>query len=208
MAKTILITVLMPDRADALRRALIGLGTAAGLIAALYIFSSQAAADFLREGPARQLAADGDALRVALAGGAGIATIVAAALLWRSITVVTVVAAGVALLAGFLLVHILLMPAIALFGLAVITDRSGHITRERLAEVGPRRYPLLWVAGGVLAVADIAMMTAVTLYLAEPLFDEGKRLDERLGFQVAGVMQPTVMPAGPEATSCSSHVGC
>ena len=85
----------------------------------------------------------------------------------------------------------------------MITDRSGHITRERLAEVGPRRYPLLWVAGGVLAVAGIAMMTAVTLYLAEPLFDEGKRLDERHGFQVAGVMQPTVMPAGPEATSAA-----
>ena len=38
-------TVLMPAQAESLRRVLLGLAIAAGLIAGLYILSSQAAAD-------------------------------------------------------------------------------------------------------------------------------------------------------------------
>ena len=200
-------TVIMPAQAESLRRVLVGLGIAAGLIASLYIFSSQAGADFLKEGPARGIAADGDALRVTLGSSTAIATIVAGAALWRGISILRVVIAAIALGAGVLLVHILLMPAIALFGLAVVADRSGHVTRTRLAEVGPRRYPLPWAAGGVVAIAGLAVMTAVTLYLAEPLFDKGTRLDEGLNFQVAGLMQPTAMAASDDDSAAAGDDG-
>ena len=197
-------TVLMAAQAESLRRVLLGLAIAAGLIAGLYILSSQAAADFLKEGAARSLSADGDALRVILGGGAAIATAIAGAALWRGVTIAGVVVAAIALAVGFLLVHIMLMPAIALFALAVVADRSGHVTRERIAEVGPRRYPLFWAAGGVVAAVGLVVMTGVTLYLAEPLFDEGTRLDEGLGFQVAGLVQPTAMAGADDAGAAAT----
>ena len=183
-------TVLMPDRADSLRRALLALAAAAGLAAAAFVLSSQAAADFLREGPARILGADGDALRILLGGGGATATVIAVAALWHRVTVPRVAVAALTLAGGLFLVHVLLTPATVLVALAVAADRSGRITRQRAAELGPRRYPLLWGAGGVVAVIGLIVTAAVSLYLAEPLFDKGERLGERLDFQVAGLTQP------------------
>ena len=197
-------TLLMPDRADSLRRLLLALGAAAGLAAAAYVLASQAAADFLREGPARVFAADGDALRVLLGSGAAAATVIAAAALWRSVTPLRVAIAAVALAAGLFLIHILLIPATILVALAVVADRSGRVTRQRAAELGPRRYPLLWGAGGVVAAVGLVVTIGISLYLAEPLFDKGKRLDESLGFQVAGLTQPTAAAMDATATATAA----
>ena len=199
-----MMTLLMPDRADSLRRVLLAVGAAAGLAAAVYVLASQAASDFLREGPARVFAADGDALRVLLGGGAAAATAIAAAALWRGVTPLRVAVAAVALAAGLFLIHILLIPATILVALAVVADRSGRLTRQRAAELGPRRYPLLWGAGGVVAAVGLVVTIGISLYLAEPLFDKGKRLDESLGFQVAGLTQPTAAATDATATATAA----
>ena len=196
-------TLLMPDRADGLRRLLLGAAAVIGVAVGAYILSDQAVADFLREGPARVLGSEGDGLRILLAAGATLTSLVAAAALWRGVTLPGLVVAGVALGIGFLLVHVLLSPTLGLVVLAVVADRSGRVTRERLGEVGPRRYPLPWAAGAVAGVAGLVVFGAVSLYLAEPLFDEGTRLEERLGFQVSGLVEPTatVEAAGGSPTS-------
>ena len=63
-------TLLMPDRADGLRRLLLGAAAVIGVAVGAYILSDQAVADFLREGPARVLGSEGDGLRILLAAGA------------------------------------------------------------------------------------------------------------------------------------------
>ena len=206
-----IMTVLMPDRADALRRVLLAFAAASGLAAAAFVLSSQAAADFLREGPARLLGADGGTLRVLLGGGGATATVIAVAALWRRVTLERVAVAAAALAGGLFLVHVLLTPAAVLVALAVAADRSGRVTRQRAAKLGPRRYPLLWGAGGVVAVAGLVVMAAVSLYLAEPLFDKGERLGERLDFQVTGLSQPdaatTAGTAAAAATPPTAEAG-
>ena len=192
--------VLLPDRADSLRRVLLALAAAAGLAVATFVLSSQATADFLREGPARVVGVDGGALRALLGGAAAMATVIAAAALWRGVTTLRVAVAALALLAGLFLVHVLLFPAAILVAGAVVADRAGRVTRRRVVELGPRRYPLRWSAGGVVAALGVVVVAAASLYLVVPLFDEGTRLDERLDFQVAGLTQPT-------ATDGASGVG-
>jgi hypothetical protein len=183
---------------------LLGAAAVVGVAAGVYILSDQAVADFLREGPARLLDLEGDGLRVLLGAIVAVAAVVAAGALWRGVTTAGLVVAGAALGTGFLFVHVLISPALGLVVLAVAADRSGRVTRERLAEVGPRRYPLLWGAGAVAGVAGLVVLGAVSVYLAAPLFDEGTRLEERLGFQVAGLVEPTATAA---ATSGASDDG-
>ena len=198
-------TLLVPERADGLRRVLLAVAAAGGVAVGAYILSDQAVADFLREGPARVLGIEGDGLRVLLAASTTLASLVAVAALWRGVTLPALVVAGVALGAGFLFVHVLLSPTLGLVALAVAADRSGRLTRERVEAVGPRRYPLAWGAGAVAAVAGLVVVAAVSVYLAAPLFDEGTRLEERLGFQVAGLVEPTATAdaVGPTAGSGS-----
>ena len=198
-------TLLMPERADGLRRLLLGVVAVIGVAVGAYILSDQAVADFLREGPARVLGSEGDGLRILLAAGATLVSLVAAAALWRGVTLPGLVVAGVALGIGFLLVHVLLSPTLGLVVLAVVADRSGRVTREQLGEVGPRRYPLPWAAGAVAGVAGLVVFGTVSLYLAEPLFDKGTRLEERLGFQVAGLVEPTATMEAPGAGSGSGE---
>ncbi|MDA1061419.1 MAG: DM13 domain-containing protein [Chloroflexi bacterium] len=193
-------TLLMPERADGLRRMLLGAAAVIGVGVGAYILSDQAVADFLREGPARLLGIEGDGLRLLLAAGATFASLVAVAALWRGATLAGLVIAGTALGVGFLLVHVLLSPTLGLVALAVVADRSGRVTRARIEAVGPRRYPLAWGVGAVAGVMGVVGLGIVSLVLAAPLFDEGTRLEERLGFQVAGLVEPT---AGIEPASAS-----
>jgi len=108
-------------------------------------------------------------------------------------------------------VHVLLSPTLGLVALAVAVaaDRSGRVTRERVSAVGPRRYPLAWGAGAIAGVVGLVAFGAVSAYLASPLFDEGTRLEERLGFAVAGFVEPTASlepaSASPVASGRRGH---
>ena len=194
-------TTLLPQpRAEALRRRLVALAAIAGAAAGAYVLSSQAVADFLREGPARVLGGGGGGLRLLLGVGCIAAVGVASAALWARLSPARLALAAVALAVALGLVHILAAPAVTLLALAVAADGSAHLTRERLAELGPRRYPLPWAAGGVAVVVGLALSAVATVYLARPLFDEGTRLEEMLAFDVAGLAQPTAS-AGVAATA-------
>ncbi len=196
-------TLLPPERAAALRRAALALAALAGTAGGAWLLGSQPAVDFLREGPARVLPLEGGALRPPMAAASALAAIAAAAALWRGVTVPAFAAAAAALGAGMLLVHVVLAPAAGLVAVAVAADGAGRLGRERLAAAGPRRYPLRWAAGAVAAAAALAVLGAVSWYLASPLFDAGERLDEELGFAVAGLDAPaapaTAAPSSPEA---------
>ena len=192
-------TLLPPERAAALRRAALALAALAGTAGGAWLLGSQPTVDFLREGPARVLPLEGGALRPPMAAASALAAIAAAAALWRGVTVPALAAAAAALGAGMLLVHVVLAPAAGLVAVAVAADGAGRLGRERLAAAGPRRYPLRWAAGAVAAAGALAVLGAVSWYLASPLFDAGERLDEDLGFAVAGLDAPAA-PSAPEAT--------
>ncbi len=196
-------TVLPPDRADRLRRLLLILGGLVGLATAAFLLSSQPTIDFLREGPARLLPFKGDAARLVLGIGAGIASIVGVAALWRGVTITSLIVAAIALGAGFSLVHVVFTPTLGLVVLAVVVDLAGSVQRAQLAELGPRRYPARWAAGAVVGVIGLVAFAAISWWLASPLFDEGERVEEGLGFQVAGMpatATPTQTPATAEAS--------
>lgn len=183
------------------------LAAISGLAAGVYVLSSQAVADFLREGPARVLGSSGDGLRLSLGFGSIAAIGVASAALWAGLSPARLAIAGVALAVALGLVHILAAPAVTLLALAVAADGSAHLTRERLVDVGPRRYPLLWGAGGVAVAVGLVVSAVATVYLAQPLFDEGTRLEETLAFSVAGLAQPTASPGGVSATTATPSAG-
>ena len=193
-------TLLTSNRAQSLQRQLLVLAILAGLAASLIVLASQPITDFLREGPARVLPMEGGALRVVLGVGTALATIVAGAALWRGVSVASVVVAALAVGVGFLLVHVLLTPAIGLFVLSVAAYVAGRTPRLLLVEAGPRRYPLRWAAGAVVAAAALMIAGAVSYWLASPLWDEGTMLDEGLGFEVAGMPAATAT-AGSVATA-------
>ena len=184
-------TLLPPLRADRLRRVLLAIGGLVGLATAAYLLNSQPTVDFLREGPARVLPLEGGELRVLLAAGTAAATVVAVAVLWRGLTIPALIVSAAALGVGFLLVHVVFTPTLGLVVLAVVVHLAGSIDRERVAEAGPRHYPMRWGIGAVAGVIGLVVFAAISWWLASPLFDEGERLEESLGFQVTGVMQPT-----------------
>ena len=194
-------TLLTSKRAQSLQRQLLVLAILAGLAGSLIVLASQPLTDFLREGPARVLPMEGGALRVVLGVGTALATIVAGAALWRGVSVAGVVVAGIAVGVGFLLVHVLLTPAIGLFVLSVAAAVAGRTPRLLLVEAGPRRYPLRWTAGAVVAAVALVVAGLVSYWLASPLWDEGTRLDEGLGFAVAGMPTPAAMADGGTAAS-------
>ena len=194
-------TLLTSERARSLRRLLLILAILAGLAASLIVLVSQPITDFLREGPARVLPMEGGTLRLVLGVGAALATIVAGAALWRGVTVAGVVVAAIAVGVGFLLIHVLLSLAIGLFVLSVVAAVAGRTPRLLLVEAGPARYPLRWAAGAVVAVVVLVVAGLVSYWLASPLWDEGTRLDEGLGFEVAGMPTPTATAGGSVATA-------
>ena len=194
-------TLLTSNRAQSLQRQLLILAILAGLAASLIVLASQPITDFLREGPARVLPMEGGSLRVVLGVGTALATIVAGAALWRGVSVAGVVVAAIAVCVGFLLIHVLLSLAIGLFVLSVVAAVAGRTPRLLLVEAGPARYPLRWAAGAVVAVVVLVVAGLVSYWLASPLWDEGTRLDEGLGFAVAGMPTPAATADGGAATS-------
>ena len=194
-------TLLTSNRARSLQRQLLVLAILAGLAASLIVLASQPLTDFLREGPARVLPMEGGSLRVVLGVGTALATIVAGAALWRGVSVAGVVIAGAALGVGFLLIHIMLSLAAGLFVLSVAASVAGRTPRLLLVEAGPRRYPLRWGAGAVVAAVALVVAGLVSYWLASPLWDEGTRLDEGLGFAVAGMPTPAAMAYGGAAAT-------
>ena len=196
-------TVLPPDRADTFRRLLLILAGLVGLATAAFLLNSQPTIDFLREGPARLLPFEGDEARLVLGIGAGIAAIVAVAALWRGVTIGALIVAAIAVGGGFSLVHVVFTPTLGLVVLAVVADLAGSIQRDQLAELGPRQYPARWAAGAVVGVVGLVVFAAISWWLASPLFDEGERVEEGLGFAVAGMpatTTPTPAPAAATAT--------
>ena len=196
-------TVLPPDRADTFRRLLLILAGLVGLATAAFLLNSQPTIDFLREGPARLLPFEGDEARLVLGIGAGIAAIIAVAALWRGVTIGALIVAAIAVGGGFSLVHVVFTPTLGLVVLAVVADLAGSIQRGQLADLGPRRYPARWAAGAVVGVVGLVVFAAISWWLASPLFDEGERVEEGLGFAVAGMpatTTPTPTPAAATAT--------
>lgn len=197
-------TVLPPDTADRFRRLLLILAALVGLATAGFLLSSQPTVDFLREGPARFLPFKGDEARLMIGIGVGVAAIVAVAALWRGVSVASIVVAAIALGAGFSLAHVVFTPTLGLVVLAVVADLAGSVERARLAELGPRQYPVRWAAGAVVGVIGLIVFAAISWWLASPLFDEGERVEEELGFQVAGMATtPTPAPAATATAAAS-----
>ena len=194
-------TVLPPDTADRFRRLLLILAALVGLATAAFLLSSQPTVDFLREGPARFLPFKGDEARLFLGIGAGVAAIIAVAALWRGVTIPALVVAAIALGAGFSLVHVVFTPTLGLVVLAVVADLAGSIQRAQLADLGPRQYPVRWAAGAVVGVIGLIVFAAISWWLASPLFDEGERVEEELGFQVAGTATTPTPTQAPAATA-------
>lgn len=194
-------TVLPPETADRFRRLLLILAALVGLATAAFLLSSQPTIDFLREGPARFLPFEGSEARMVLGIGAGIAAIVAVAALWQGVSVASLVVAAIALGAGFSLVHVVFTPTLGLVVLAVVADLAGSIQRAQLAELGPRQYPVRWAAGAVVGVIGLIVFAAISWWLASPLFDEGERVEEDLGFQVAGMATTPTPTQAPAATA-------
>ena len=194
-------TLLTSNRAQSLQRQLLILAILAGLAASLIVLVSQPITDFLREGPARVLPMEGGTLRVVLGVGTALATIVAGAALWRGVSVAGVVVAGIAVGVGFLLVHVLLTPAIGLFVLSVAAAVAGRTPRLLLVEAGPRRYPLRWAAGAAVVAVALVIAGFVSYWLASPLWDEGTMLNESLGFEVPGMPTPAATAADSAATA-------
>ena len=151
------------------------------------MLSSQEAADFLREGPARLTGLEGSTLRVVLGVGTLVATVLAVVALWPRAGIGNVVAGAAAIGVGLFLIHGLMMPAAGLFAAAVGTEVATRIPRERLRGVGPRSYPVVWAIGAVGAVAGLIGLVWLTVWLVQPFFDEGETLNEDLGFTIAGV---------------------
>lgn len=194
-------TVLPPETAERFRRLLLILAALVGLATAAFLLSSQPTVDFLREGPARFLPFKGDEARLFLGISAGIAAIVAVASLWRGVSIATLVVAAIALGAGFALVHVVFTPTLGLVVLAVVAHLAGSVQRDRLAELGPRQYPVRWAAGAVVGVIGLVVFAAISWWLASPLFDEGEHVEEGLGFQVAGMATTPTPTQAPAATA-------
>ncbi|MCY3919255.1 MAG: DM13 domain-containing protein [Chloroflexi bacterium] len=179
--------LLDPARGEQYRRALLVGVLLTGVIAGLLVLSSQAAADFLREGPARLTGLEGSSLRIVLGVGTLVATVVAVAALWPRAGIANIVGGAVAIAVGLFLVHGVMMPAAGLFAAAVGTEVATRIPRERLRRAGPRSQPIFWAIGGVGAVVALVAVVWLTVWLVQPFFDEGETLDEELGFAIAGV---------------------
>ena len=156
------------------------------------MLSSQVVTDFLREGPIRVTSIEGDSLRVLLGVGTLAATAIAVAAVWPRPHVLRLATAALALAGGIFLIHALLIPAASLVAAAVAVELSGGIPRERLRQFGPRRYPILWGMGGILSVGALAGIVVLSVWLLQPLFDEGETFSESLAFSVEGLEQPTI----------------
>ena len=203
--------VLAPHRVDMLRHLFLALAAAAGMAASGYVLSSQAAADFLREGAVRFTGLEGETLRLVLGLGALAATGIAVGALWHQVTHPRLLLAAIALGGGMFLAHAVLMPMAVLLVMAAGTDLSQHVTRERFEWA--RRNPAVLGSGALAGAGALAAGVWISIWLLGPLFDEGTRLDEMLGFEVEGLVEPaavvepaTVEPATVEPATAAPAI--
>lgn len=195
------IPLLPPDRAEYYRRLLL-LGTLlAGVVAGSIVLSSQEVADFLREGPIRVTSLKDEMLRIVLGLGTMAAAVLAVMAIWPRAGIAPVAVGLLAVGIGIFLVHAMFMPAASLFVAAVAVDSASRVSRDRVEEFGPRRYPLPWLLAAGGAIAGVIALVWLSVWLIQPLFDEGGTLNEALAFNVEGVEQPA--PAA-EATEASA----
>lgn len=188
--------VVAPHRVEMLRHLLLALAAAAGMAASGYVLSSQAAADFLREGAVRFTGLEGETLRLVLELGVLAATGIAAGALWHQVTHPRLLLAAIALGGGMFLAHAVLMPMAVLLVIAAGQDFSQHVTRERF-EWARRNSAVL--GGGLVGAGAPAASVWLSIWLLGPLFDERTKLDEMLDFEVAGLVEPAaVEPDGTE----------
>ena len=183
--------VMAPHRVEMLRHLLLALAAAAGIAASGYVLSSQAAADFLREGAVRFTGLEGATLRMVLGLGSLAATGIAVVALWQQVTHLRLLLAALALGGGMFLAHAVLMPMAVLLVMAASTDFSQYVTRERFEWA--RRNPAVLGGGALAGAGALAAGVWLSIWLLGPLFDEGTRLDEMLGFEVAGLVEPAVV---------------
>ena len=197
-------TVVDWAQARRLRRILLALALLSATAAGVIVLSSQEVADFLREGPARMTDLRGDTLRIVLGVGSIGAGATAVAALWPRGGPLPVLVAAAAVAVGILLAHAIFFPVAGLLFAAVLVDLAGTTPRDRVERLGPRRYPVVWALGGAVAVAGAVGIVWLSVWLIEPLFDEGETLNEALAFTAEGVEQPVMTGAlveGPEQVS-------
>ena len=129
--------LLDPARGEQYRRALLVGVLLTGVIAGLLVLSSQAAADFLREGPARLTGLEGSTLRIVLGVGTLVATVVAVAALWPRAGIANILTGALAIAVGLFLIHGVMMPAAGLFAAAVGTEVATRIPASGCAAPAP-----------------------------------------------------------------------
>ena len=196
--------VLDSERAAVLRRVLLVLAAAAGAVAGGIVLGSQEVTDFLREGPVRLTTLRGDTLQIVLGVGTLAGTAIAVLALWPAVGGARLLLTTLTLGASLFLTHALLMPAVGLFVLAVLVDGAGRVSRERVARFGPRRYPIPWAIGGLGMAAGVAALTWLSVWLVQPLFDEGETRIEQLTFRVDGIA-PIADGAEPAETVAAAE---
>lgn len=184
-------TVLDWEQARRYRRTALGLAPLAALVGGAIVLVSQEVSDFLREGPVRITDLRGDSLQFVLGLGSISAGLLAVAALWPRGGPLPVLVGSMALAVGIFLTHAIFFPVVGLFLAAVVIDLAAATPRERLEQLGPRRYPLLWALAGAGALAGAVGVVWLSVWLIQPLFDEGETLNEALAFNVEGVQQPT-----------------
>ena len=200
---------MMPNtrRADTARHLLLTIAALAGVAAAALVLSSQVVTDFLREGPVRVAMVEGGTLRVILGVGTLAATVAAVAAFWQRVSAARLAAAGIAIAGGLFLTHALFIPAATLIAAAVATDLFARVPAESRRRFGPRRSPVIWAAGGLAAVAALGAVAWVSVWLLQPLVDEGETLNESLSFAVAGLDPAASTPlAGDGRSTMDSSV--
>lgn len=173
------------ERVASWRPRLLLLAALAGVGAALFVAVAEPVADFLGEGPVRALGLEGGARRGVIVAGALLAT---AAAVWGAWSLsgaarAVLVLGGLGL--GLALANALLVPMAGLVLAAVGLEVLSGVPRERLEGFAPRRRPLAWVAAAPFLLAGAAAGVWLSLYLVQPLFDQGTELDEALSFAVA-----------------------
>lgn len=198
--------ILETQQAARWRHALLVSAALAGVTAGIIVLSSQEVADFLREGPVRVTGMKGETLRLVLGLGALVSTALAVIAIWPRAGIRDIAAGLLALGLGLFLVHALLIPVALLFSLAVIADLAGRIPRERLQELGPRRFPIPWAIGGAGAGAGLVALVWLSVWLVQPLFDEGETLNATLAFSVAGLEQSVPPSSTVDAPAAGQDV--
>ena len=168
------------------------LAAGAGFAVATLILLQSAVADFLAEGPPRLLGLSGDNLQNTLGAGAAIGTVFAAwgAHVFRHNRLRGGGALALGLGLGLFLSHVLFLPTAVLLGAAVALDALDGLPRTRFGNWAPRAHPVVWIFGGIGAIALLTVVITVGTYLAAPLVDEGAEVHEPLGFDAPSLPAP------------------